>query len=312
MAISFNDMKRSSTTEFDKLSKELEKINTPQTNRKDDRLWSCAQDKAGNGYAVIRFLPAPGAEQVPFVRMWNHGWKGPGGWYIENSRTTLGKNEPDPMSEYNAALWNSGIDSNKKIVSGHGKISGSKRKLNFYSNIYVIKDPSNPENEGKVFLMRYGKKIFDKLNDLMHPAFPDLPKINPFDLWAGATFNMRIRRVDNYPSYDQSSFDAPGPLFEDDDKMEQVWKSQYSLQDLTAPSNFKSYAELKKSVERVTQQTGASHASESYNDAPAAPRSAPAPSFKEAAPTKPPFAIDDEDDDEDFALFKRLADSSDD
>ena len=176
MASSFSQLKNNRS--FDNLNAQLQKLGgNEQKSFGDDRLWKPDVDKAGNGYAVLRFLPAPEGEDMPFVRIWDHGFQGPGGWYIENSRTTLG--DADPVSEYNSQLWNSGIESNKDIVRKQ------KRRLSFYSNIYVVNDPAHPENEGKVFLYKYGKKIFEKLEDLMNPQFPDDAAVNPFDFWEG-------------------------------------------------------------------------------------------------------------------------------
>ena len=310
---SFSDLKRNSTNSADILQKELQKLNSNRPGT-DDRFWSCQTDKAGNGYAVIRFLPAPPGEDVPFVRLFTHGFKGPGGWYIENSLTTIG--QPDPVAEMNAKLWEQGEGSmGRKRVTGTGKgeNAGTKRQLNYYSNIYVIKDPSNPENEGKVFLFRYGKKIFDKINDLANPtALPGEetpPKIDAFNLWTGATFRLRIRRVDGYANFDTSSFDPPAPLFDDDDRLEAIWRSQHSLKALVAPDQFKSYDELAKKLARVE---GLAQTAPAYQRAPASITEDaddlpwdPAPEPRAAAPTSQPAAIDDDDDD--FALFKKLA-----
>lgn len=299
MTTSFSELKRASSSNFDKLNQELSKLNTAATYAKDERLWSPTTDKAGNGYAVIRFLPAPQGEDVPFVRIWSHGFKGPGGWYIENSLSTIGKE--DPVAEWNRQLWNSGRDSDKTIVSGSGKDNpGTKRQLNYYSNIYVVRDPEHPENEGKVFLYRYGKKIFDKLNDLMNPQFEGEEPVNPFDLWSGANFKLKIRRVEGYPNYDKSEFDSPGPLLDDDAKLEAVWKAEYSLQEFLAPKNFKSYDELKTRLDRVRGLSSAPAVRQEVENETPAPqaRSKPAPRQN---------TVDDDDDDEEFALFKRMA-----
>lgn len=305
MSHSFNELKRNSSTSFDKLNQELTKLNSNQTGGRDERIWTCQTDKAGNGYAVIRFLPAPAGEDVPFVRLFTHGFQGPGGWYIENSLTTIG--QQDPVSELNTRLWNSGLDSDKETVRKQ------KRQLNYYSNIYVVKDPANPANEGKVFLFRYGKKIFDKLNDLMNPQFDDERPVNPFDLWSGANFKLKIRKVEGYTNYDKSEFESSAPLFEDDDQLEQVWKAEYSLQELLAPKNFKSYDELKKRLDRALGLTaGPDRGAATTRNEEKAPwdedDAAPAPQFKAAAAPAAKAASVDEDDDEDFAFFKKLAD----
>ena len=214
----------------------------------DERLWKPELDKTGNGYAVIRFLPASDGENMPWAKLWNHAFQGPTGqWYIENSLTTLGNN--DPVSEMNSAYWNSGVESDKEIARRQ------KRKLQYYSNIYVVSDSRHPENEGKVFLFRYGKKIFDKIMEAMQPAFDDEIAVNPFDFWEGANFKLKIRKVDGYWNYDKSEFESPSPLFDNDDKLEKVWKKQYALKEFTAPTNFKSYSELKNRMDAVLAGT---------------------------------------------------------
>ena len=225
-----------------KLVKEVEKTNKGGGSG-DDRLWKPEVDKAGNGYAVVRFLPAPDGEDLPWAKLYSHAFQGPGGWYIENSLTTNGAK--DPVSEYNSELWNTGIDSDKEIARKQ------KRKLSYYSNIYVVKDPSNPENEGKVFLYKYGKKIFDKIMAAMQPEFEDEEPINPFDFWAGADFKIKIKKVAGYWNYDSSEFARPGALLDDDDAMEAIWKKEYSLAEITAADQFKSYDELKKRLDYV-------------------------------------------------------------
>ena len=225
-----------------KLVKEAEKTNKGGGSG-DDRLWKPEVDKAGNGYAVIRFLPAPDGEDLPWAKLYSHAFQGPGGWYIENSLTTNGAK--DPVSEYNSELWNTGIDSDKEIARKQ------KRKLSYYSNIYVVKDPSNPENEGKVFLYKYGKKIFDKVMSSMQPEFEDEEPINPFDFWAGADFKIKIKKVAGYWNYDSSEFARPGALLDDDDAMEAIWKKEYSLTEITSGDQFKSYDELKKRLDYV-------------------------------------------------------------
>jgi hypothetical protein len=208
----------------------------------DDRLWKPTVDKAGNGYAVIRFLPAPEGEDLPWVRYWDHGFKGPSGkWYIENSLTSIG--QQDPVSEMNTQLWNSGIESDKQIARER------KRRLHYVSNILVISDSASPENEGKVFLYKYGKKIFDKIMDVMQPQFEDEQPVNPFDFWAGANFKLKIRQVEGYRNYDKSEFDASTELFDGDDaKLETVFTSSNSLKEFIDPSTYKTYGELKKKL----------------------------------------------------------------
>jgi len=298
-------MKKSRGAQLEKITQQLTKLNNPEGGGgADDRFWKPDVDKAGNGYAVIRFLPAPGDEDVPFVRIWDHGFQGPGGWYIEKSLTTLG--QKDPVSEYNSELWNSGIDANKDLVRKQ------KRRLGFISNIYVVKDPSHPENEGKVFLYQYGKKIFDKLNAAMHPEFQDEEPINPFDLWTGANFKLKIRNVEGYRNYDSSAFDTAGPLFDEDDKLEAIWKSESSLQEFIDPKNFKSYEELKTKLHRVLGLAGSvkprtTAESAPWEDAaPTAQAKTPKTAFAKPVAADEGFGGGDEDD-ESMEFFKKLA-----
>ena len=302
MTINFEALKNNRKSQFDKLTSELNKLNqsTTQESNGDDRLWKPDVDKAGNGYAVIRFLPAPTGEDVPFVRIWDHGFQGPGGWYIEKSLTTL--NKPDPVSEYNGKLWNSGIESNKDLVRKQ------KRRLSYYSNIYVVSDPSRPDNEGKVFLFKYGKKIFDKLNEAMHPQFPGEAAVNPFDMWEGANFKLKIRQVDGYRNYDKSEFDKPDALA-DDAKLEGIWKQCNSLQELVDPKHFKSYEELKFRLDKALGNVAAS-TSKSYDEDDAMPTAA-APQQRTAPAKEAPKATSSwDDDDEDLSFFKKLADNN--
>jgi len=245
--MSFNSLSdlRKSRGGFDKLMKEVEKISNPvQQSQGDDREWKPTVDKAGNGFAVVRFLPPTKGEEFPWVRRWDHGFQGPTGkWYIENSLTTL--NQSDPVSELNSELWNSGVEANKEIARKQ------KRRLAYFSNILVVSDPGNPANEGKVFLYKYGKKIFDKLNDMMNPTFEDENPINPFDFWEGANFKIKIRQVEGYRNYDKSEFEAPSPVADNDEAIEAIWNQQHSLQELIDPKNFKSYDELKSKLNMV-------------------------------------------------------------
>jgi len=247
--MSFADLKKQSKlgSLTAKLVKEVEKMNT-NSGSSDERLWKLDVDKSGNGYAVIRFLPAPNGEDLPFVKLYSHAFQGPGGWYIENSLTTLG--QKDPVSELNSELWNNGTDAGKEIARKQ------KRKLTYAANIYVVKDPANPQNEGKVFLYKFGKKIFDKLTAAMQPEFEDEEAIDPFDFWKGANFKLKAKNVAGYRNYDSSEFAAPSALLDDDDAMEAVWKKQYSLAELIAPDQFKSYDELKKRLEYVLGSKG--------------------------------------------------------
>ena len=245
--MSFSDLKKQSSlgSLTAKLVQQVEKMNKTGGGA-DDRLWKPEVDKAGNGYAVIRFLPAPDSEDLPWAKLYTHAFQGPGGWYIENSLTTLG--QKDPVSEYNSELWNNGTDAGKETARKQ------KRKLSYYSNIYVVKDPSNPQNEGKVFLFKYGKKIIDKITAAMQPEFEDETPLNPFDFWAGANFKVKIKKVAGYWNYDSSEFDSPAPLLSDDDAMETLWKQEYSLAELVAPSEFKTYEDLTKRLKYVLGQ----------------------------------------------------------
>jgi len=227
----------------EKLVKEVEKMNSSNSGSSDERFWSLTCDKAGNGAAVIRFLPAPDGEDLPFVKLYSHAFQGPNGWYIENSLTTI--NQKDPLGEYNSTLWNNGTEAGKE------QARKQKRKLSYISNIYVVKDPANPENEGKTFLYKYGKKIFDKIMEAMQPEMEDDESIDPFDFWNGANFKLMAKNVAGYRNYDSSKFMKQGALLDDDDELEAIWKKQYSLQEFIAPDQFKSYDELKKRLDYV-------------------------------------------------------------
>ena len=226
----------------DKLVKEVEKMNS-SPGSSDDRYWKAELDKTGVGSAVIRFLPAPDGEELPWVKVYSHAFQGPGGWYIENSLTTAGGK--DPVSDYNRTLWNSGNDADKDTVRKQ------KRKLSYYSNVYVVRDPLHPENEGRVFLFKYGKKIFDKVLEAMQPEFDDETPINPFDFWQGANFKLKIVKKDGFWNYDKSEFDKVVPLLDDDDALEALWKKEYSLSAITAPDQFKSYEDLERRLKTV-------------------------------------------------------------
>ena len=246
---SFANLKRNSS-QFDKLTKAVESVNNQSVeagSKEDTRFWQPEVDKAGNGMAVIRFLPAPsidGEDGLPWVRVFNHGFQGPGGWYIENSLTTL--NQKDPVSEYNSTLWNSGIEANKEIARKQ------KRKLTYIANIMVISDPANPSNEGNIKLYKFGKKIFDKISEAMNPEFADETPVNPFDMWEGANFKLKIRNVEGYRNYDKSEFADKSALFEgDDSKLEELWKQEYSLKEFIEPKQFKSYEVLKARLDKV-------------------------------------------------------------
>ena len=297
--MSFKDLKKQSSlgSLTQKLVKEVEKMNNTGGGG-DDRLWKPEVDKTGNGYAVIRFLPAPEGEDIPWAKLYSHAFQGPGGWYIENSLTTTGGK--DPVSEHNRELWNSGNESDKDVVRKQ------KRKLSFYSNIYVVKDPTNPQNEGRVFLYKYGKKIHDKILEAMQPEFEDETPINPFDFWQGANFKLKIVKKDGYWNYDKSEFDASAPLLEDDDALEALWKKQYSLSAVTASDQFKSYDDLENRLKYVLGQRPAQRrvVDESLEDE-SEGRGTYTPDFKSKPPT--PVASASQDEDDALSYFQKLA-----
>ena len=307
--MSFADLKKQSKlgSLTAKLVKEVEKMNTTGGSG-DDRLWKLDVDKSGNGYAVIRFLPAPNGEDLPFVKLYSHAFQGPGGWFIENSLTTLG--QKDPVSEYNSLLWNNGTDAGKEAARKQ------KRKLQYYSNIYVVKDPANPENEGKVFLFKFGKKIFDKLTAAMQPEFEDEEAIDPFDFWAGANFKLKAKNVAGYRNYDSSEFARPSALLEDDDAMEAIWKKQYSLAELVAADQFKSYEELKKRLDYVLGNKGTPRfqdqesveEEEEFRAQNRGEVANPVPqSLKDELNSLSPQSSSDDEDDDALSYFARLA-----
>jgi hypothetical protein len=306
MPLDFSALKKTRKNSLDQLSREVEKLNQNTKSGDDNRFWKPEVDKAGNGYAIIRFLPAPKGEDVPFVRIFDHGFQGPGGWYIENSLTTIGQD--DPVGKINSRLWNSGIEANKEIARKQ------KRRLSFLSNIYVVSDPANPANEGKVFLYKYGKKIFEKINEAMHPQFADEEATNPFDLWEGANFKLKIRNFEGYRNYDKSEFDKVGPLKGDDEELEKIWESEHSLSEFLDPKNFKSYDELKRKLEKVLgtrfDDDGEVTLSAPTVEAPPKPvsRAAAPPPMAEKSystdTTDVPWSTDDED--EDVAYFKNM------
>ena len=292
----FESLKQSSSN-FDAITKALETKLSPedQSNKnkyQDDRLWKPELDKTGNGYAVIRFLPAPNGEEMPWQRVWSHAFQDKGGWYIENSLTTL--NHKDPVSEDNTRLWNTGVDSDKDIARKR------KRKLSYYSNIFIVSDPKHPENEGKVFLFKFGKKIFDKITEAMQPAFEDESPINPFDFWKGANFKLKIRKVDGYWNYDKSEFEGVTPLKESDDDIKAIWEKQYPLKPFVDPSNFKTYDELKEKLNRVITGTQSTATVDSVDLPQQTTTSVEMPKVSESKPAS------DEDDTLDY--FSKLAD----
>ena len=288
-----------SSNSLNKLLDAAKGESTPQEKKSyvDERLWKPELDKSGNGYAVIRFLPASQNEDLPWAKVWNHAFQGPTGqWYIENSLTTI--NQKDPVSEHNTKLWNTGLESDKEIARKQ------KRKLQYFSNIYVVSDTKHPENEGKVFLFRYGKKIFDKITAAMSPEFEDEKAINPFDFWEGANFKLKIRKVDGFWNYDKSEFEDTSKLFDDDSEADKVWKSQFSLTEFTASTNFKSYDELKTRLDAVLSGTvTVGNVADKIDDEPVA---APKVDTKPET-TKVATPVVEEDDT--LAYFEKLADN---
>ena len=246
--MSFSSLKKNKSDIFSKLQKQLEQ--TTKVGTVDERIWKPTVDKAGNGFAVIRFLPAGDGEDMPFVKMYSHAFQGPGGWYIENSLTTLG--QKDPLGEYNRELWNSGDESLKD------QVRKQKRKLQYYANIYVVKDPGNPDAEGKVFLYKFGKKIYDKIMDAVNgDELEGREGFNPFDFWQGADFKLRVKKVAGYPNYDSSEFLDPSTLEGlDDAQLESIWTRQYALQPLVAQDQFKTYEQLQERLNRVLNLGG--------------------------------------------------------
>jgi hypothetical protein len=298
--MSFADLKRNSTSSIAALTKAAEQVGggqQQQNNYVDDRFWKPTVDKAGNGYAVIRFLPAPAGEELPWVRFWDHGFQGPGGlWYIENSLTSI--NQADPVSEMNSVLWNTGREEDKQIARDR------KRRLHYVANVQVVTDPSNPANDGKVFLYKFGKKIFDKIMDVMQPQFADESPVNPFDFWAGANFKLKIQQVAGYRNYDKSEFANPSAISSNDAQIEAVYNTLYSLKDFVDPKSYKSYDELKARLNKVLGETTVRTTAESisldetdYSSPMTGARSAPAM----ATPSV------DEDEDDTLSYFQKLA-----
>ena len=299
--MSLANLKSNRSGDISKLVAAAEKVGggAQQQSYEDNRQWKPEVDKAGNGFAVIRFLPAPEGDDYPWTRYWDHGFQGPGGWYIEKSLTSIG--QQDPVSELNSKLWNSGLESDKDIARKQ------KRRLHYVSNILVISDPAHPENEGKVFLFQYGKKIYDKMMDVMQPQFQDEQPVNPFDLWEGANFKLKIRNVEGYRNYDKSEFDKPSALFNgDEDELEAVYSKVYSLKEFTDASKYKSYDELKAKLERVLGGSAPRTTAESIT----LDESSSAPTARTAAPKMTPVSADDGGDDDTLSYFSKLAQES--
>ena len=297
--MSLENLKRNKD-QIDKLLKAAESVgdnqSTQQKNYGDDRIWKPTVDKAGNGYAVLRFLPSKEGEELPWVRYWDHGFKGPTGlWYIENSLTSIG--QADPVSEMNSKLWNSGNEEDKVTARER------KRRLHYVTNVYVVNDSGNPANEGKVMLFKFGKKIFEKIMDVMQPAFQDETPVNPFDLWKGADFKLKIRNLEGYRNYDKSEFAKSSELFDGDEtKLEAVYSQVHSLSEFTEPSNYKTYDELKAKLMRVLGEESEMTLNQEIQMN--APEAAPQPKVQESV-TAESITIDD--DDETMSYFAKLA-----
>ena len=295
--MSFANLKSARGSSIDNLVKAAEAVSTKSETKSyvDERFWKPTQDKAGNGYAVIRFLPAKEGEDLPWVRYWDHGFKGPTGlWYIENSLTSI--NQPDPVSEANTLLWNTGREEDKALARER------KRRLHYVSNIQVISDSTRPDAEGKVFLYRFGKKIFDKVMDAMQPAFSDEVPVNPFDFWEGADFKLKIRKIDGWTNYDASEFSQPAPLSEDDSVLEEVYGKLYTLSEFASPENYKSYDELKAKLNRVLG------VSDGFTAAATAPATATSNVTMDSMPEVQPESSSEEDDT--LSYFAKLANES--
>ena len=306
--MSFEQLKANRAQSISKLTSAAEKLNTSKTYEPDDRFWTPTLDKAGNGFAVLRFLPAPAGDDLPWVRYWDHGFKGSTGrWYIENSLTSIGQN--DPVSEMNTKLWNSGREEDKDTVRQR------KRRLHYVSNILVISDPGNPANEGKVFLFKYGKKIFDKINDVMQPQFQDEQPVNPYDFWSGASFKLKIRQVEGYRNYDKSEFEKSSSLFNGDElRLKEIYDGLFPLKEFIDPKQYKSYAELTVKLRQVLGDDSSPMATaESVELHPFRTAPAPAPGPKADSSDdlemtyNKPASKTAEDEDDTLSYFAKLA-----
>ena len=299
--MSFADLKKQSSmgSLTEKLIKQVEKLNDSGS-KDDDRFWKPVMGKGDTGSAVIRFLPAPEGCELPWAQVWSHAFQGTGGWLIDECLTTLGQN--CPVCEKNRVLWNSGSDRDKE------EARKQKRKLSYYSNIYVVKDPANPDNEGRVFLYKFGKKIFDKIMAAMQPEFDDEEPINPFDFWKGANFKLKLVKKDGYWNYDKSEFASPEPLMSDDDDLESIYKSLNNLGDFTDPSKFKSYEDLKKRLDYVLGLRGTPKLQdpETVDEEEEVEVSRP---VRESVSVRPSASSDDEDEDDAMSYFQKLAES---
>lgn len=300
-----NTLRASRNQDFGKIASAFDSDN--KQSYEDNRFWKLERDKAGNATAVIRFLPRAEGDELPWVKIFSHGFKGPTGrWYIEDSLTTIGKD--DPVSELNSKLWNSGSEANQKIARDQ------KRRLHYVSNVLIVSDPAHPENNGQVRLFKYGKKIFDKIMNKARPTFEDEKPVNVFDLWEGANFKLRCRTLDGYPNYDESTFSDPAPVKSTDEEILAVVNQQHKLGEFLDPKNFKSYEELKAKLDSVLSGDGQVPTAEQLTQEPLATMpppsfiSAPAPSYS-AAPVPAAKGPEINDEDEDVMdFFKKIAD----
>jgi hypothetical protein len=295
-----NTLRKMRTQDFGKISSEFDKIANPQSDSKsyqDDRFWKLEADKAGNATATLRFLPRAEGDELPWVKIFSHGFQGPTGkWYIENSLTTIGEN--DPVGELNSRLWNTGSDADKEVARKQ------KRKLAYYANVLIVSDPKHPENEGKVKLFKFGKKIFDKIMDKARPTFEDETPVNVFDFWEGADFKLRMRKVDGYPNYDQSAFQEPSPVADSEEEILTIANSQFKLAEFLDKKNFKTYEELARKMASVLEGSSSntpSAASMSDDDEPVRQIKATAPKSKVS------IASSDDNDEEALSYFKKIA-----
>lgn len=300
--MSFAKLKRNRKKSLEILVDQAQKATGGNRNRDDENFWKPTRDKSGNGYAVIRFLPSP-EEGTFWTQYWDHGFQGPTGlWYIERSRSSLGPDERDPVAEHNGRLWNSGVESDKEIARKQ------KRRLHYVANVLVIADPANPDNEGKVFLYQFGKKIFDKLVEAMQPEFEDETAVNPFDMWEGADFKIKIRKVEGWVNYDKSEFDSPSPLLDgDEEKLEEIYNKTHSLAQFTDAKNYKSYDDLLARYNRVLGENSnvtrtAEEVDLDKSDKPKAQKAATEPEIRSSQSS----SNDDKDDDEDLSYFQNL------
>jgi hypothetical protein len=303
-----NTLRKQRQSSFSKLSAEFEKTVNPQSESKsykDDRFWKPEPDKAGNASATIRFLNTTDGDELPWVKIFTHGFQGPTGkWYIENSLTTIGEN--DPVGELNMRLWNSGSDADKETARKQ------KRKLSYVANVLIISDPKHPENEGQIKLFKFGKKIFDKIMDKARPTFDDEEPVNVFDYWEGADFKLKMIKVEGYPNYDKSTFAASAPVAKSDEDILDIAKRQHQLREFNDRKNFKTYEELARKLVSVLDGSSSQTKSAAHLADDSAEEEVPR---QVAVDKKPAVKIakatasekSDLDDDDAMSYFKKMA-----